>query len=145
MKGIPIDGALAVLKLMIAGLWSKIAHDEICPIKNGLVFRKKRSYLNENLLGSSFPFGSMRCNQGKGFSLVRSGTDEDWVHCSISGHQLSQRWGFKSQSRNWAHHIISNGSGWKGRHCVLREMIKIIVSGMPDQREKDKCVTSEVG
>jgi hypothetical protein len=30
-----------ILKLMVAGLWSGIAEDEICQIKNGLVFKKE--------------------------------------------------------------------------------------------------------
>jgi hypothetical protein len=119
-----------VLRLMVAGLWSEDAQDEICQKRKGvLCLRKKRFYLNEDLLGSSFPFGSWRCNQGKSFSLVRGRTDADWVHCSISGHHLSQSWGFESQSRDWAHHIISNCSGWQGRYCILQEMNKIIVSG----------------
>jgi hypothetical protein len=30
-----------ILKLMVAGFWSRIAQDEICQIKNGLVFKKE--------------------------------------------------------------------------------------------------------
>jgi hypothetical protein len=30
-----------ILKLVVAGFWSGIAQDEICQIKNGLVFKKK--------------------------------------------------------------------------------------------------------
>jgi hypothetical protein len=54
-----------VLKLMVAGLWSESVQDEIFQKKKGLMFKKrKRSYLNGDLFGSSFPLGSWRCNQG---------------------------------------------------------------------------------
>jgi hypothetical protein len=36
-------GHWQVLKLlMVAGLWSEIIQDEICQMKNGLVFKKER-------------------------------------------------------------------------------------------------------
>jgi hypothetical protein len=48
--------------------------------------RKRKSYFHRDFLGGFFPLGSWRCNQGQAFSLVSSGTEENWVHCGISGH-----------------------------------------------------------
>jgi hypothetical protein len=41
---------------------------------------------------------------------------------------LSQSWGFKSQSRNWIYCIINDCPGLRGRHCILRGIVKIMVS-----------------
>jgi hypothetical protein len=108
--------------------------------------RKRKSYLNRDFLGGSFPLGSWRCDQGQAFSLVSSGTEENWVHCGISGHQLSQSWGFKSQSRNRIYCIINDCPGSRGRHCILQGVVKIMVSKRNVwSEEKDNYVTSEVG
>jgi hypothetical protein len=106
-----------------------------------LWLRKRKSYLNRDFLGGSFPLGSWRCNQGQAFSLVSSGTKENWVHCGISGHQLSQSWGFKSQSRNWIYCIINDCPGSRGRHCILQGVIEIMVSkrNVWSERERQLC------
>jgi hypothetical protein len=69
------------------------------------------------------------------------------VHCSISGHQLNQSCGFKSQSRDWACCILSNCPGSRGGYCILQEVAKIMISkgGHAWQKKKDKYVTSEAG
>jgi hypothetical protein len=49
---------------MVAGLWSGIAQDEMCQMKNGLVFKKEEDfYLDGHLFSGSFLLDSWRCNQ----------------------------------------------------------------------------------
>jgi hypothetical protein len=59
---------------------------------------------------------------------------------------LSQSWGFKSQSRNWIYCIINDCPGSRGRHCILQQVVKVMVSKRNVwSEEKDNYVTYEVG
>jgi hypothetical protein len=51
-------------------------------------------------------------------------TDESWVLCGISGHQLSQGYGIKSQGRDWACNIVRNCPSSRGRHYILQKVTK---------------------
>jgi hypothetical protein len=94
---IPVDGALAGSEAEGCWIlvWNCIRRN--LSVKNNLVTRKGKFYLNKDFLDGSFPLGSWRCDQRQAFSLVSGGTEENWVYCGILSHQLSQGWGSKSQ------------------------------------------------
>jgi hypothetical protein len=67
-------------------------------------------------------------NQRWSFPFVRGWTDESWIQCGISRHQLSQSRRLISQGRDWAYDIVGDCPGKRGRCCILQRMARILIS-----------------
>jgi hypothetical protein len=84
----------------------------------------KDANLNKDSFGCSFLLGGWRSNQGWSFPFVRSWTDESWIQCGVSRHQLIQSGRLKSQSRDWACNVVGDCPSKRGRYCILQRIAK---------------------